>query len=208
MARTRAVALSDVPGSAVHRLLTDRLVLREFTDADRAPFAAMNADPVVMAHFPEPYDRARSDGFVDRIGACWAERGWGLWALELRRSGEFLGYTGLWPAEFEAPFTPAVEVGWRLAASHWGRGYASEAGRASLTFGFDTLDLPRIVSFTATQNVRSQRVMARIGLQRDAAGDFEHPGVPVGHPLRPHVFYLLERQEWERAGAVGPAPGG
>jgi RimJ/RimL family protein N-acetyltransferase len=183
----------------VIRRATERLVLRGFTDADRDRFAALNADPFVMEHFPATYDRARSDAFVDRIGQGWAERGYGLWALERRDTGEFIGYTGLWPAEFPAPFTPAVEVGWRLARPHWGKGFASEAAREALRFGFEDVGLEEIVSFTAVPNERSWRVMERIGLLRDPAGAFEHPTVPAGSPLRPHVLYRLSRARWRAA---------
>ena len=183
--------MSDIP-----EVRTGRLLLRGWQEADRVPFAAMNADPVVMEHFVSTYDRARSDAFVDRIRDRWAERGWGLWALERTDTGELIGYTGLWPAEFDAPFAPAVEVGWRLAARHWGHGFATEAARASLAFGFGTAGLAEIVSFTAVGNERSWRVMERIGLQRDPDGDFDHPAVPVGHPVRPHVLYRLSREQW------------
>ncbi|WP_336922396.1 GNAT family N-acetyltransferase [Aquipuribacter sp. SD81] len=181
---------------------TERLVLRGFTDADREPFAALNADPAVMEHFPEPYGQARSDAFVDRILRRWLERGYGLWALERRDTGAFIGYTGLWPAEFEAPFTPAVEVGWRLAREHWGHGFASEAARESLRFGFTEVGLAEVVSFTATPNERSWRVMERIGLRRVVDGDFDHPGVPEGHRLRRHVLYRLTREQWKASGAT------
>lgn len=177
-------------------LQTDRLVLRAFRDSDREPFAALNADPVVMTYLQGPYGRRRSDGFVDRIGTVWAERGWGLWALERSDTGEFIGFTGLAPAEFDAPFTPAVEVGWRLAVAHWGHGFASEAAQESLRFGFEDVGLNEIVSFTAADNVRSRRVMGRISLRRDPAGDFEHPWVPTGSPIRPHVLYRQSREQW------------
>lgn len=175
---------------------TERLLLRGFTDADREPFAALNADPVVMEHFVSTYGRERSDAFVDRVLQRWSERGWGLWALERTDTGEFIGYTGLWPAEFEAPFTPAVEVGWRLARAHWGQGFATEAALESLRYGFTDAGLDEIVSFTAVGNERSWRVMERIGLVREPEGDFEHPAVPEGHPVRPHVFYRLTRERW------------
>ena len=168
---------------------TDRLALRAWRDEDREPFADMNADPVVMEHFVRRLDRARSDAFVDRIATCWAERGYGLWALERTDTGEFIGYTGLWPALFDAPFTPAVEVGWRLAAAYWGRGFATEAARAAVAYGFETVRLPEIVSFTSEVNARSWRVMERLGMLRDTAGDFDHPLVPVGHPARRHRLY-------------------
>lgn len=180
----------------VPQLRTSRLLLRAFSDADRAPFAALNADPVVMEHFVAPYGRERSDAFVDRVLRCWAERGWGPWALERLDTGGFIGYTGLWPAEFEAPFTPAVEVGWRLAREHWGHGFATEAALESLRFGFEEAGLAEVVSFTAVGNERSWRVMRRIGLVPEPAGDFEHPAVPEGHPVRPHVLYRLTRKHW------------
>lgn len=187
-----------------HELRTDRLLLRAWREEDRGSFAAMNADPVVMEHFVATYDRARSDAAVDRIRERWAADGYGLWALERIDTGELIGYSGLSPAEFEAPFTPAVEVGWRLAPGHWGHGFATEAARASLRFGFETVGLPEIVSFTAVGNVRSRRVMERIGLRRDPTGDFEHPAVPVGHPVRPHVFYRLSREQWRSSSTTPP----
>ena len=183
-----------MPDDAVVTLTTDRLLLRGFTDADREPFAALNADPRVMEHFPEPLTRERSDAFVDRIAAHWAEQGWGLWALERRDTGQFIGFTGLWPVGFDAPFEPRTEVGWRLAAEHWGHGFATEAARAALAFGFDVLGRAEIVSFTSRLNLRSQAVMRRIGMRHEPAWDFDHPSVPPGSPLRPHVTYRVGRQ--------------
>ena len=156
-------------------------------------FAAMNADPVVMENFPEPYTEERTRQFVERIRERWRELGYGLWAVERKDSGRFIGYVGLWPATFPARFTPAVEVGWRLAADQWGRGYATEGARAALDYGFETLGLDEIVSFTSILNLRSIRVMERLGMRRDARGDFEHPNVPDG-PLRAHVLYRIKRE--------------
>lgn len=170
---------------------TERLHLRRWRFFDRPPFAAMNADPEVMEHYPAPLSEDESDALVDRIRRHFDEHGYGLWALEVRGQGEFIGYTGLALQTFDAPFTPAVEVGWRLARSAWGKGYASEAARAAIADGFDRLGLDEIVSMTATTNVRSQRVMERLGMSRDEADDFDHPNVPVGHPLRRHVLYRL-----------------
>ena len=170
---------------------TERLHLRRWRFFDRPPFAAMNADPEVMEHYPAPLSEQESDALVDRIRRHFDEHGYGLWALEVRGRGEFIGYTGLALQTFDAPFTPAVEVGWRLARSAWGKGYASEAARAAIADGFDRLGLDEIVSMTATTNVRSQRVMERLGMTRDEADDFDHPNVPVGHPLRRHVLYRL-----------------
>lgn len=180
----------------VPQLRTGRLLLREWRAADREPFAALNADPVVMEHFVEPSGRELSDAFVDRIEATWQERGYGLWAVERLDRGVFIGFVGLWPATFDAPFTPAVEVGWRLAAEHWGQGFATEAARAAVAYGFTVVGVPEIVSFTAVRNARSRRVMEHLGMLRQPEQDFEHPSVPVGHPIRPHVFYRLTRGRW------------
>jgi RimJ/RimL family protein N-acetyltransferase len=169
----------------VHRydeLRTERLLLRRWRESDREPFAALNADPEVMRYFPAPLSREESDAFVDRVEARFEESGFGLWALE--RDGEFLGYTGLAPAE-GLPFSPALEVGWRLTRRAWGHGYATEAARAALAVGLEVAD--SVVSFTAVTNERSWRVMERLGMRRE--GTFEHPRVPVGSPLRPHYLY-------------------
>lgn len=174
-------------------LSTERLILRRWRPDDREPFAAMNADPVVMEHFVAPLTRAQSDAFVDAIEASFDELGFGLWALEERSSGALLGFTGLWHQVFPAPFTPAVEVGWRLARPAWGFGYATEAARASLAYGFDEAGLDEIVSMTATTNARSIAVMERLGMTHDPADDFDHPKVPEGHRLRRHVLYRARR---------------
>jgi RimJ/RimL family protein N-acetyltransferase len=170
-------------------LRTERLVLRAFADDDRAPFAELSADPVVMEHFPAPLSRAAGDAFVDRVQETWRTRGWGLWALERRDSGEFIGFTGLWPVADEVPVDAEVEVGWRLAAAHWGHGFATEAARVAVSVAFTELALPEVVSFTAVGNVRSRAVMERLGMR--PVGEFEHPRVPVGHPARRHVLYRL-----------------
>jgi RimJ/RimL family protein N-acetyltransferase len=175
-------------------IVTERLLLREWRDADVDEFAAINADPVVMEYFPEPYTEERTRRFVELIRKRWRELGYSLWAVERKDTGRFIGYVGLWPATFPAPFTPAVEVGWRLAVDQWGLGYATEGARVALNYGFDTLGLDEIVSFTSALNVRSIRVMERIGMRRDATGDFEHPNVPEGHPTRAHVLYRIRRE--------------
>ena len=175
--------------TAAGGLRTARLWLRRWREADREPFAALNADPEVMEHFLDPLPRAASDLMVDRIEADFDRSGFGLWALEVVQTGQFIGFTGLSVPSFEAHFTPAVEVGWRLARSSWGHGYATEAARAALAHGFDHAGLPEIVSFTATTNHRSQAVMARIGMTRDPVDDFDHPRVPAGHRLSRHVLY-------------------
>jgi RimJ/RimL family protein N-acetyltransferase len=187
--------MTDLAGPT---LSTDRLLLRRWQPSDLAPFAALNADPEVMAHFPATLRRAESDALVDRIEASFAELAYGLWALEVRSSGAFVGFTGLALQTFPAPFNPAVEVGWRLARSAWGHGYASEAARAALAFGFDRAGLEEIVSMTAATNVRSQRVMERVGMTRDPADDFIHPKLPEDSPLQPHVLYRIRGDAWRR----------
>ena len=173
-------------------LRTDRLLLRRWRDADRAPFAALNADPVVMEHFPAPLTREQSDALADRLDASFDRHGYGAWAVEVLGEdggpGPFAGFTGR--AWSEVLGRPALEVGWRLAQPFWGRGIASEAARAALEVGLRAE--PEVVSFTAVANVRSQRVMERVGMTY--AGTFAHPRLPEGHPLRPHVLYRRERQ--------------
>jgi RimJ/RimL family protein N-acetyltransferase len=180
-------------------LRTARLLLRRWRDEDRAPFAELNADPVVMEHFQRPMSPAESDDFVDRIEAQFDDAGWGLWAVEVPGVAPFVGYVGLWPAEYVAPGT--VEVGWRLAASSWGHGYAPEAAAESLRFAFDDLGRDEMVSFTVPQNTNSRRVMEKIGLRRAPDRDFDHPRVdPAAHPhLVRHVFYSLTAEEWREA---------
>ena len=155
-------------------LHTDRLIMRPWRDADRAPFAAMNADPDVMRYFPKILTRAESDDVVDRINRCFDENGWGFWALEIPETADFIGFTGLNIPRFDAHFMPSVEIGWRLAPQFWGKGYATEAAHAALAFGFDTLRLPEIVAFTTPDNAPSRAVMEKIGMTYDPADDFDH----------------------------------
>jgi RimJ/RimL family protein N-acetyltransferase len=168
-------------------LQTDRLDLRRWRDADRDLFARMNADPRVMEFFPECLTREQSDATVDRIEKHFDAHGFGFLAAELRETGEFAGVIGLAIPRFEAFFTPCVEIGWRLDVPYWNRGLATEGARACLEFGFGTLGLAEVVSFTTRGHVRSRRVMEKLGMRY--AGDFEHPGISEGHPLRPHVLY-------------------
>jgi ribosomal-protein-alanine N-acetyltransferase len=163
-------------------ITTERLLMRTWQDADLEPFARMNADPEVMEHFPAPLSREQSDAFVDRIRAHFEVHGYGLWVVE--HEGRFLGFTGLMWAE-GLPFSPALEVGWRLTRAAWGHGYATEAARAALEVGLEHVD--SVVSFTAVQNERSWRVMERLGMRRERV--FDHPRVPEGSPLRPHFLY-------------------
>ena len=183
----------------IDELRTPRLLLRRWRPEDREPFAALNADPVVMEHFPSVLTRQESDALADRIEAGFAEHGFGWWAVEA--DGVFVGFTGLSVPAFEAPFLPSVEVGWRFARPAWGRGWASEAATAALEAAFGPLALPEVLSFTATTNVRSEAVMRRIGMTR--AGTFEHPKLPEGHRLRTHVLYRAEATSWVRPPAAG-----
>lgn len=183
--------MSDTPS-----LRTTRLLLRQWRDADREPFAAMNADPEVMEHYPARLTPAESAAMVERIQSGFRQHGYGLWALEVADSGEFIGYTGLAPASFDAHFTPAVEIGWRLARPAWGHGYATEAARAALAFGFDRAGLREIVSFTTPGNLRSQAVMRRLGMTHDPVDDFDHPRLPTEHRLRRHLLYRLPADRW------------
>jgi RimJ/RimL family protein N-acetyltransferase len=172
-------------------LRTERLVLRSWRDSDREPFAALNADPVVMEHFVAPLSHAESDALVDRIEAAFEEHGWGLWAVEVPGVAEFIGFIGLAVPGFDAPFTPCVEVGWRLARSAWGHGYAPEGATEALRFAFDDLGLDEVVSFTSVGNAKSRRVMEKLGMTHDPADDFDHPRVPAGHRISRHVLYRI-----------------
>lgn len=176
---------------------TDRLLLRQWRDADREPFARMSADPRVMEFFPNLLDRAESDAMVTRMQSLIADRGWGFWAVELKREREFIGFVGLHAPALDLPFAPCVEVGWRLAHAYWGGGYATEAARGALKLGFETLALAEIVSFTALTNRRSQAVMARLKMQR-ATDTFLHPRIPPQHRLAEHCLYRLSRQDWQQ----------
>ncbi len=175
-------------------LRTPRLILREWRAADVAPFAALNRDPEVMEHFPALLSPEESAASAERAQAHIARHGFGFWAVEAPGVAPFIGFVGLAQVSFEAPFTPAVEIGWRLARAYWGQGYATEAARAAVADGFGRLDLAEIVAFTVPGNWRSRRVMERLGAIRDQVGDFDHPRLPEGHPLRPHVLYRLRRE--------------
>jgi RimJ/RimL family protein N-acetyltransferase len=180
-------------------LRTSRLLLRHWREADADPWAAMNADPAVMEHFPAPLTRAEADAARERFAADLDDRGWGLWVVEERASDAFTGFVGLAPADFDAPFAPAVEIGWRLAQPYWGMGYASEAARAVMAHAFLELGLAEIVSFTATVNTPSEAVMRRIGLTPHPAGPFDHPRLEPGHRLERHVLYRITAAEWAGA---------
>lgn len=174
-------------------LRTARLLLRRWRDDDRAPFAALNADPRVMEHFPSLLTREESDARVARIEAHFDRHGFGLWAVEVVDVAPFAGFVGLAVTPFEAKFTPSIEIGWRLAAEFWGQGIATEGARAALAFGFESVGLDEILSFTVPANVRSRRVMEKIGMAHDPQNDFDHPLLPAGHPLQRHVLYRIRR---------------
>ncbi len=165
--------------------------MRRWRPADREPFAVLNADPQTMVYFPSTLDRAASDGFVDQIEARFEQQGFGLWALEVVGTGQFIGFTGLNPMPPDVPGAGGMEVGWRLDRHAWHKGYATEAARAALEVAFDGVGLPEIWSMTAVLNEPSQAVMRRIGLTETAR--FDHPRIPSGHPLAPHVAYHLAR---------------
>lgn len=170
---------------------TERLRLRAWTDADRAPWAAMNADPEVMRYFPGVLDRAESDAMADRAQATITELGWGFYAAERLSDGAFLGFIGIKPVSFDAAFTPAVEVGWRLARFAWGHGYATEGARACLAMAFTRLRIPEVVSFAVLSNARSRAVMERIGMRHAPDGDFDHPRLEPGYPMRRQALYRI-----------------
>lgn len=176
------------------------LRLRQWRESDRAPFAVMNANAEVMEFFPSLQSREASDASIDAWQSQFAERGWSNWAVEVQLSRAFIGFVGLSIPKRVLPFSPCVEIGWRLARSYWGRGYATEGARAALRVGFERLGLAEIVSFTSVLNSRSQAVMERIGM-RNTHEDFEHPGVPENHPLRPHCLYRITRTQWSENAA-------
>jgi RimJ/RimL family protein N-acetyltransferase len=179
-------------------LRTSRLLLRRWREEDRAPFAELNADSRVVEFLPGPLSRQESDAMADRIEAHFERHGFGLWAVEIPGVTRFAGFIGLVIPRFEAPFTPCVEIGWRLAAEHWNHGYATEGARAALDCGFASLQLAEIVSYTVPDNVRSRRVMEKIGMTHSPSDDFDHPSLPEGHRLRRHVLYRLARPRGER----------
>jgi RimJ/RimL family protein N-acetyltransferase len=182
---------------------TERMLLRAWRAEDREPFAALNADPRVMEHFPARLPRAQSDALARRSEQHFAAHGFGPWAVEVPGVAPFIGFVGLVVPAFEAHFTPCVEIGWRLAAEHWGHGYATEAAQAAAVHAFDVVRLEALVSFTTPDNLRSRAVMQRIGMTHDEADDFDHPRLPPGHRLRRHVLYRLNRNALVR-GTLNP----
>ena len=186
------------------QLRTERLLLRRWRADDLEPFAAINADPLVMEFYPATLSRGRSEALIERFEACFRQRGFGLWALELPGERPLVGYVGLFPVEIDVAFAPAVELGWRLARDCWGRGIASEAANAVIAFAFDRVQVPELIAYTAAVNERSRRLMERLGMSRDPTEDFQHPGIADGDRLQPHVLYRLavsDRSSTSRAGA-------
>lgn len=175
---------------------TKRLKLRSWRASDLEGFAALNADPETMKYFPATLDRLANDAMATRFQSLIDEFGWGFWAVEEKESGAFIGFVGLNKPSAELPFSPCVEIGWRLSRDFWGKGYATEAANAALSFGFEHLSLEEIVSFTALSNQRSQKVMERLFMQRDP-NDFDHPSLPLGHPLRRHCLYRLSKIRYD-----------
>lgn len=187
------------PELATREWRTPRLLLRPWRPQDWPAYAALNADPRVMAHFPAVMSRAESEAMARRCQALIDTNGAGFWAVQRVGTGEFIGHVGLHAPAPELPCSPCVEVGWRLAAAHWHQGLASEAAREALRVGFDELQLPAIVAFTALGNLRSQAVMQRIGMARDVGGDFDHPALPAGHRLQRHGLWRLPAAAWRAA---------
>lgn len=186
--------------SSATELVTPRLRLRQWRETDKPAFAVLNADPDVMRFFPSIQTREQSDRSISVWAAELDERGWSNWALEQLSDGSFVGFVGLTVPRRALPFMPCVEIGYRLARQHWGKGYATEAGREALRFGFEELALQEVVSFTAKLNLPSQAVMHRLGMV-NADEDFDHPALPEGSPLRPHCLYRLTREHWAASGA-------
>ncbi len=185
--------------NSIFEILTERLILRELRTSDLGVLVRMNADPQAMEYFPGILSREETDAMAGRVREHWKKHGFGWWAVERREDGEFLGLTGLSHPRFEAHFTPCVEIGWRLAAPYWGKGYATEAATTALRLGFERLGLDEIVSFTVPQNRRSRRVMEKLGMSRSEADDFDHPNVPEHHPLRRHVLYRIQQMAWAQS---------
>lgn len=181
------------------KIETERLTLRQFTPHDRASMATINGDPTVMEYFPAPMTRPQSDALMDRIAAHWQINNFGYFAVDIRETGQLIGFTGLAHPPYETPFSPCVEIGWRLTPNAWGKGYAHEAATACLSWGFDDLSLQEIVSFTYEGNMRSRRLMTRLGMEHNKSEDFDHPTLPPDSPLLVHVLYRLPLDVWSHS---------
>ena len=181
----------------MYELETPRLIMRQWKNDDYSAFARMNACPTVMKYFPEPMSSRDSNLLADKISALIEQNGWGLWALEEKCSGRFLGFTGLHPVAEDLPFYPAVEIGWRLDKAYWGQGFATEAAASALRLAFEVLGLERVVSFTATINQPSIQVMKRLGMM-NSNENFNHPRIPDDSTLSLHVLYTITRLHWQK----------
>jgi RimJ/RimL family protein N-acetyltransferase len=180
---------------SVTELETDRLFLRQWQDTDLAIFSKLNSDPEVMAYFPSVLSREESDALSHNFKALIAQRGWGFWAVELKRVKAFIGFVGLHEPKAALPFSPCVEIGWRLHRDHWGKGYATQAAAEVLRYAFEILELNEIVSFTTVSNIRSRSVMERMGMT-NTGRNFNHPDIPVSDPLSEHVLYKISKSQW------------
>lgn len=176
-------------------LTTKRLLLRQWKASDLSLFAKMNADTRVMEYFSSTLSISESNALAEKIQKELKEKKYGLWAVEVLGVAPFIGFVGLHYQDFPGTFTPCIEIGWRLAYEHWGKGYAFEAASKVMQYSFQTLKLRELVSFTTAKNQRSRKLMERLGMTRRTEDNFEHPKLPGGHPLRPHVLYRLKNQE-------------
>lgn len=177
-------------------LQTERLILRRWKESDQAPFAELNADPVVMKHFPKMLTSDETQALIAKIESFFDRESFGLWAVELKSNHTFIGFVGLWRPTFDAHFTPCVEIGWRLAKEFWGQGYAPEAAQLALQEGFSRIGLDEIVAMTALANKNSMRVMEKIGMTFDPSDNFMHPSLEDGHHLKEHVLYRIKKSDW------------
>lgn len=191
----RAAARSAAPNDPEFSIASKRIGLRKFRSGDLDAMSAINADPQVMEHYPSTYDRHQTQDFIQRVNGKIDENGFSMWAAELIATGELLGFVGISKVPFEEDFTPAVEIGWRLAKKHWGHGYATEAANACLQFAFEKAQLDSVVSFTSLPNERSEKVMQRIGMTK--VGEFDHPKIEKGHRLQKHVLYKISKADWQ-----------
>ncbi|MCP4342668.1 MAG: GNAT family N-acetyltransferase [Desulfobulbaceae bacterium] len=183
----------------VTELETDRLLLRQWKNQDLSAFAKLTADSEVMEYFPSTLSSEESNAMAQKCKSLISERGWGVWASELKESGDFIGFVGIHKPKATLPFSPCVEIGWRLLREHWGNGYATEAAAEALRFSFESLGLNEVVSFTTVSNYRSRSVMEHLGLS-NTNQNFEHPDIPDGHQLSEHVLYKITKSEWQANG--------
>jgi len=177
------------------KLITERLVLRQWQESDYMPFSRMNADPVVMEYYPSTLSEDESNAMADKLKGLISEQSWGFWAIETKNEKEFIGFVGLHKPTYDLPVSPCIEVGWRLAKEYWGRGYATEAAKESLRFAFEELDIGEVYSFASVSNKKSRSVMERLSMS-DTRNNFEHPIIPEGHSLREHVLYKITKKQW------------